>query len=323
MESRKKGMFGETSALETVQAARQAYQQSVSDATEKQKDMVKALADSAANVPAKSKLLEEALAGPEHASLKATDPVELFGSANGIAGKELEKLAEEAEAANRSQRLTTEALAGMKDASKRATADVDLFGRNNGIAGSEVARLARAEESRRAATDAATAAEKRRKDFVEGSLGVWDKTANQLQRFYESLGYDPAWLEQKRKAEREAYESNLKSFYEAKKQRDEEIEKRIRDREDARKTREDKIYADAYARAEERKKLQEQAKKDYEAITKFSESLSGWWNGENGDGPNMPETEETLPELQTQTTTLGSILTAVQGFGTNFVQATF
>ena len=306
-----------------VIAAKEEYERRVREQAGKASDLAKNLADSADTVPAKSKLLEEALAGLEHASSKATDPVELFGSANGIAGKELEKLAEEAEAANRTQKLTTEALTGMKDASKRATADVDLFGRENGIAGAELAKLARAEEQRRAATEAATAAEKRRKEFVEGTLGVWDKTANQLQRFYETLGYDPAWLEQKRKAEREAYESNLKTFYEAKKKRDEEIAERIRKREEAKNALEDKYEAKRQARAEKRRKLEEQAVKDYEAITKFSESLSGWWNGENGDGPDFPETEETLPELQTQTTTLGSILTAVQGFGANFVQATF
>ncbi|MGA0336539.1 MAG: hypothetical protein ACO3LD_09830, partial [Luminiphilus sp.] len=80
---------------------------------------------------------------------------------------------------------------------------------------------------------------------------------------------------------------------------------------------------DAYARAEERKRLQEQAKKDYEAITKFSQSLSDWWNGENGenggDGPELPDAEETLPELKTQTQKLDGILAAARNFGSNFV----
>jgi len=137
--------------------------------------------------------------------------------------------------------------------------------------------------------------------------------------FWKQLGVDPVWLEQRRQAERTAYEKNLKDFYDAKAKRDEEIEKRIRDREDARTAREEKLYADAYARAEERKRLQEQAKKDYEAITKFSQSLSDWWNGENGsDGPELPEAEETLPELQTQTQMLDGILSAARDFGSNF-----
>ena len=52
--------------------------------------------------------------------------------------------------------------------------------------------------------------------------------------------------------------------------------------------------------------------------------LGGLFGGGEGDaGPTTPEPETTLPELQRQSGTLDGILTAVQGFGTNFVQATF
>lgn len=53
--------------------------------------------------------------------------------------------------------------------------------------------------------------------------------------------------------------------------------------------------------------------------------LGGLFGGSEGgnEGPQMPEPEQTLPELQSQTTKLDGILTAVQGFGANFVQATF
>ena len=301
---------------DSLAKARQLYDEKAKEAQQRQ-DKVNAAFDktienaekTAAN-PALDALAEE-FAKLGKGAATATDPLELFGKANGIAGKELEQLAIDAEKFGPNADLAREALNGMKDASSRATSNLDLFGRENGIAGDALVKLAIAEERRRAATDSATAAEKRRKEFVEGNLGVWDKTANQLQRFYESLGFDPAWLEQKRKAEREAYESNLKAFYEAKKKRDEEIAERIRKREEAKQALEDKYEAKRQARAEKRRQLEEQAVKDYEAITKFSESLSGWWNGENGEGPNMPETEETLPELQTQTQRLGELINAV------------
>ena len=52
--------------------------------------------------------------------------------------------------------------------------------------------------------------------------------------------------------------------------------------------------------------------------------LGGLFGGGEGDaGPTIPEPETTLPELQRQSGTLDGILTAVQGFGANFVQATF
>ena len=52
--------------------------------------------------------------------------------------------------------------------------------------------------------------------------------------------------------------------------------------------------------------------------------LGNLFRGGEGDaGPTIPEPETTLPELQRQSGTLDGILTAVQGFGANFVQATF
>lgn len=264
-------------------------------------------------------LAREALDGIKNAAANATDPIDLFGKENGLAGEKLRQLASDAEKFGPNAELARQALDAMKGASDRATSGVELFGRDTGVAGGGLRALALEEEARRATSERLRDEETKR---IRGHLGIWDRTADKMMAFWQRLGVNPEWLQKRRAAERQAYETNLKAFYEAKTKREEEIAARIKAREDKRKEREDKLYSAAYKRAEERKKLQEQARKDYEAITNFGKSLNEWFSGNDGEGPEFPEGETTLPELQTQTSTLGSILTAVQDFGKNFVTAT-
>lgn len=312
------------SMQDSLAEARKAFEES-SKSSQQRQDKVNAAfdktianAEAAAANPAYD-ALEKEFGNIAGAAARATDPVDLFGKTNGIAGDQLKQLALDAEKFGPNAQIAREALDGMKNASERASSELDLFGRGNGIAGDALRALAIEEENRRATAERLRKEEDAR---LRKNLGAWDQTADRLQRFYESLGMDPAWLEKRRQAERQAYETNLKAFYAAKKQKEDEIAQRIKDREDKQKERQDKLYADAYKRAEERKKLQEQAKKDYEAITQFGKSLNDWFGGGEGEGPEFPEGETTLPELQTQTTTLGGILDAVKNFGSNFVTAT-
>jgi len=60
----------------------------------------------------------------------------------------------------------------------------------------------------------------------------------------------------------------------------------------------------------------------------LTSGASNWWDGlwggeEGSGGPQMPESEQTLPELQRQTETLDGILEAAKEFGASFVLASF
>lgn len=61
-----------------------------------------------------------------------------------------------------------------------------------------------------------------------------------------------------------------------------------------------------------------------EWATGIAKDATDWFGGLFGDGdssegPEMPEAEETLPELQTQTAKLDDILSAAKDFGSNFI----
>lgn len=321
LDARKKAVVGEGSALDAVRAARESYNKSVENATDRQKQIANDLADAGKQMPVAAKAVEKALDDAAAGLAKAEASADAFKQA-------LDKTSKAVGDFDTKTNASTDTLQDwMKNGFNSSKAMEDLADTVrtaagvSSVLGTEIGNVTAAEQKRRAATEAAKAAEEAKTRALTAGMSSWDSAADKMEAFWRQQGFSPEYLKQRREAERKAYQERLSAFYDAKKKREDEIAERIKKREDLQKKIDEGYAKRRNERLEKEKALAEQAAKDFEAITAFGKSLNDWFGGGDGEGPEFPEGEETLPELQTQTTTLSGILDAVKDFGKNFTTA--
>lgn len=252
------------------------------------------------------------LKGLTEQAAKATDPLLLFGENNGIAGEKLRELALHAEKYGANSDLATEALDGMRNAAERATPAAELFGENVGTSADELRQLAFAAENAKEI------------DSISDRLGPLADAANmsgdELQQLstlvartgglHGDLGDELIELMRSTSAlddvQKSLQQSMMKPAEDFANQRAEML----------RRMGFNPFFVEDQKQkwlAQQKEAVDKQVEIQREAYEKFKEKIG------EGLGDNIKEAleaeldiESTLPELKTQSATLGNILTAIE-----------
>lgn len=317
---RKKAMFGEANALEAVMAAREVHKKQLNEAAKNTADFAGRVGES---VAASKKVTSEFDIASITAKMTGKS-LEKFGGDSATSAKQLQQLALDAEKFGPNAELARIALDGMKDATLKATPASKLFGERAGVSGD-------------ALRDLALAAEKSRNDMsvfgkdieeLGKAAGLSQSEMSTLERVVRETGGPFTELGKQltnladstrhlNKVQEDLSRSMMKPYEDFANQRADQLKKMG--------------YNPFFVEDEKRKWLaqqQEMVNKHIEfqrqAYEKFKERI-----GEGvGDAikevlENNTEVEETLPELRSQTRTLGDILTAVKRFPDAFIEARF
>lgn len=160
---------------------------------------------------------------------------------------------------------------------------------------------------------------------LQRRMGVWESAAAEWAQRMKAHGANPFEVERIVAVHRQIEEQKQKNLlgmyrdtFTANEAAQKVIEQRRLDREQRAADREAKRQAAIDARLKKNGDLQEQAYKDFGKLTDIGKAFGDWWSDWTG-----PEVEEVKPELEKQTPILDDIRKAAEGFGANFVLASF
>ena len=160
---------------------------------------------------------------------------------------------------------------------------------------------------------------------LQRRMGVWESAAAEWAQRMKAHGANPFEVERIVAVHRQIEEQKQKNLlgmyrdtFTANEAAQKVIEQRRLDREQRAADREAKRQDAIDARLKKNGDLQEQAYKDFKKLTDIGKSFGDWWSDWTG-----PEVEEVKPELEKQTPILDDIRKAAEGFGANFVLASF
>ena len=257
----------------------------------------------------------ESLASLGLATTDTKTAAEQFGKENGIAGEALRQLALDAENYGENAEFARQALDGMKDAAKDATPAADLFGRNVGTSAEQLAKLARDQENyadnlRRAEdaldglADSGVISHKQLEDLagiVAESGGIHSDLGKKLLAVADSAGK----LDD---VQRSLQQSMMKPAQDFANQRAEML-KRMGFNPFFVEAQKEKWLAQQQDAVDKQIEIQRKA---YESFLEKTGEGAGTAIKEALESTLDLDTEDTLPELQAQTSTLGQILEAVK-----------
>jgi hypothetical protein len=292
-EGKREAIFGQKSLAETLIAARQRLDKETGDVSQGVKDLANATSnyEDATNsvVPSineKKKQVDNvtaALEGMKNATIKATDPADLFGKNVGLSGEALRKLALDAE---HDIRASQEARYGFEEL--RSSAQITADNLSMASQGMVVGFL----DATQVVGSFANA--------TSNAMDSWDAVADVRMKMFEQMGYNKQWLQQQRDYER----SRVEGMY---KNRQQAWENAHAKRTAAQKNYEERKLAGSKSNVQER--LQAELGHIETAFT----GLKSWWEktvSGSSDGPQAGEKQ--FSEQQKSNGFLESILSALR-----------